>query len=265
MYNRIVPIMTDTEKQRAINKYSKHRPSLNWDIQNQKSVFMSGWNPLKGVNICFRDESETRGKISIIIEINTLSIRHGLSLTMATPYIPYICDDAQNSVIAYGYFFEKDPITKKINMMLRKKPFREREHITIYHNIQYFGLDHDEIVYGRRHILQSRFTLSNEWQDKALNTGVNLLYSGFRDFQYIVDLVNDFIQANKVREHLIPDVAHAFPLLNTISYEKYNISHNISVYMGEDGYMGHPNPNAIASIDDGEDDMATYVGDIVVV
>lgn len=186
-----------TEKQKAIHKYSKNKPILNWDISNQRGVFNSGWNPLKGVNVCFRDESESRGLMWIVIEINSSIFKCGLSLT-STPNIPMLCNDAQDDIIAYGYFFEKDPITRKINMMLRMKPFRNRERMVMYQNCQYFGLDYDEIlegdIFSRKHILQSRFTLSNEWQDKALCTGVNFLHKNFQDFKYAVDAINDFIQ-----------------------------------------------------------------------
>jgi len=256
-----------SNKQKAIHKYSKNKPILNWDISNQKSVFNSGWNPLKPINICFRDESETRGIMWIIIEINSPIFKRGLSLT-STPYIPYICKDANDDVIAYGFFFEKDPITKKINMMLRIKPFRNREHTVVYQNCQYFGLDYDEIlegnVFNRKHILQSRFTLSNEWQDKALCTGVNFLHKNFQDFKYVVDSINDFIQSNKIREHLVPEIAHAYPLLRPFRQIPAIITRDdLSLYLHEDGYLVHPTPMAVASIGDPDDD-ATYIPDIVI-
>ena len=235
MFNRIVPVMT--AQQKAIYKYSKNKPILNWDISNQQGVFNSGWNPLKGVNVCFRDESESRGLMWIVIEINSSIFRRGLSLTSA-PNIPFLCDDAKDDIIAYGYFFEKDPITKKINMMLRIKPFRNREHTVVYQNCQYFGLDYDEIlegnVFNRKHILQSRFTLSNEWQDKALCTGVNFLHKNFQDFKYVVDSINDFIQSNKIREHLVPEIAHAYPLLRAFRQIPAIITRDdLSLYLHE--------------------------------
>lgn len=262
-----MPIIT--EKQRAINKYSKNKPTLNWNINNQQGVFNSGWNPLKGINICFRDESEPRGLMWIVIEINSPIFKRGLSLT-STPNIPMLCNDAQDDIIAYGYFFEKDPVTKKINMMLRIKPFRGRERMITYQNCQYFGLDYDEILEGsvfqNQHIIQSRFTLSNEWQDKALCTGVNLLHKHFRDFKYVVDVINDFIQANKIREHLVPEVVNAFPLLKPIKQIPVLITrYDLALYLREDGYLGHPTPMAVASIGDLDmDDDATYIPNVVI-
>ena len=265
MFNRIVPVMT--AQQKAIYKYSKNKPILNWDISNQQGVFNSGWNPLKGVNVCFRDESESRGLMWIVIEINSSIFRRGLSLTSA-PNIPFLCDDAKDDIIAYGYFFEKDPVTRKINMMLRVKPFRGRERVVVYQNCQYFGLDYDEIlegdVFSNKRILQSRFTLSNEWQDKALCTGVNFLYKNFQDFKYVVDAINDFIQSNKIREHLVPDVVNAFPLLRPVRQIPAIIRRDdVALYLNEDGYLGHPTPMAVASIGDLDDD-ATYIPGVVI-
>ena len=253
MFNRVSPIIA--EKEAAIVKYSNNTPVLDWSIRNQRDILHSGWNPMKGVNICFCDESAINGRMWFIVEIHKPYFN--LNTLWKKINIPYICDDAQDSIIAYGYYFEKDPRTKKINMMFRNKPFRGRERVVIYHNCQYFALDFDEFLTGRTHrVIQSRFTLSNEWQDKTVVTGVNFIHPDFRDFAHIVDKINDFIQTNKIQEH-IPETIQAFPLLKLIRQipEEFIHAHDMSLYTNRDGYIGHPNPTAVATIEDPEDSI----------
>jgi len=200
------------KKEKVLLKYSKNKPTLNWDANNKKGVYYSGWNPLCGINICFQEDSDN-DMMRIIIEINTLCSS-------------YICHDTKNRIVAFEYLFKKDSETKKINMTFRMKPFKENEHIVVYKDCKYFGLDYDydEIIKYNPFLLanitktkvQSRFTISNDWQDKTLSTGVNFLHHQFKDFKYVTEYINEFIQNHIVREHLIPENIKAYPLLNIV-------------------------------------------------
>jgi hypothetical protein len=212
--------------------YSKNKPILNWNTNNKRSIYYSDWNSLKGINICFCDESETKNKISIIIEINTLILKRGFSI-LFNPYIPYLCNDAQNGIIAFGYFFEKNPETKKMNMTLRIKSLHDKEQTVVYKDCEYFAINYDNIytpiknTFNSNCILQSYFTISNEWQDKSLRTGVNFADKSFQDFKHVVEKVNNFIQNNKIKEHLIPDFIMAYPLLDIFKYSSSQQSNHV--------------------------------------
>ena len=84
---------------------------LRWGDTDVSGVSASGWNPFKGANVCFMDESATKEKISLIIEPPA----PGTTLTVASifciPYWPIICQAISAKSEAHGYFFEKNPTT----------------------------------------------------------------------------------------------------------------------------------------------------------
>ena len=260
MFRRVSPVsnVQGVLRKRAIQKYKKNKPSLNWEVTNNKGILYSGWNPLKGINICFVDRSATNDMMCIFIEVNVPIFKHGLSTT-SQPNIPFLCNDIGDGSIAFGYFFEKDPVTRHINLMVRTKHFRETEHVVVYRNCQYFGLDYDDILVPEsnrinsdmKHIIQSRFIVSNEWQDKTLRTGVNLLYRTFQDFQYVVEAVNDFIQDNMVKEHLVPGVVNAYPVLRVVRrLPDLFTPETVRMLLYQEEIIHRITPNAVAEYND---------------
>jgi hypothetical protein len=213
MAHKISPMMSAREM--TIKRYSKSKPYLNWDKSNRNGILRSGWNPLRGINICFNDESQTNNRMSIIIELNAPMYHTGLS-KMHPTHVPFVTKEFNHKIVAFGYFFEQDRNSKEINLILRIKPFYEKEYIILYRDCNYFGICYENIALDSKHIFESKFVISNDWQDKAIKTVINFYHKSFRDFHYVVEAVNDFIQNNKMKEHMIPEFARAFPMLNVV-------------------------------------------------
>jgi hypothetical protein len=98
-----------------------------------------------------------------------------------------------------------------------------KERKVVYKNCGYFGLERERIPLTennesavRDFLEESKFVVSNEWQEKALGTGVNFCHKAFADFHFVVELVNDFIQKAKVDANAVPEVAHAYPMLHLL-------------------------------------------------
>jgi hypothetical protein len=84
-----------------------------------------------------------------------------------------------------------------------------------YQDCLYFGLEYDQ----EDDILMSKFVVSNEWQDKALSTGINFATTECQ-FQYIVKYINHYIQQH--RKQYIP---RAYPKLITLEEYQQGNSH----------------------------------------
>ena len=122
LYNEVISEADD--RTRAIEKYSRHKPGLKWGPHDHKGVYGSGWNPLRGVNICFKDESLTENRMWFVIELPFPGITMtGVSVLML-PCIPFMYKQMVTSAVAIGYFFNRDPITGKVNLQYRMKPFQ---------------------------------------------------------------------------------------------------------------------------------------------
>jgi hypothetical protein len=122
MRSRIIPEVDQRAK--AIEKYSRGKPGLKWGSNDHKGVFGSGWNPLRGVNIYFRDESETKDRMWFVIELPAPGITmSGVSLLML-PCLPLMYKYMASNAVAIGYFFDRNPQTGKVDLLYRLKPFR---------------------------------------------------------------------------------------------------------------------------------------------
>jgi len=111
----------EVEQQKSIKKYKKNVPTLDWsDTFDQKDIWHTGWNPLAGINVCFKEDYTTDNeKLSIIIE------RQAMRNTVA---------------FAIGCFFAKDPKTGFMALTYRVKPLHGAEHAVVYYDINYFGM-----------------------------------------------------------------------------------------------------------------------------
>jgi hypothetical protein len=73
------------------------------------------------------------------------------------------------------------------------------EHRVVYNDVVYFGLAREVQPHETPGavVVDSKFIVSNEWQDKALRTCVNLCHPMYADVLPIVDLANDFVQRHR--------------------------------------------------------------------
>jgi hypothetical protein len=98
--------------------------------------------------------------------------------------------------------------------------FSGKEHAILYRDCCYFGLETEKVYTSatRRdlYVEETKFVISNEWQDKALGTGINFYRSKYSDFAYIVEYINDFIQRTKVEAQVVPDAVRAYPMLKLV-------------------------------------------------
>jgi hypothetical protein len=95
--------------------------------------------------------------------------------------------------------------------------------MVVYKNCGYFGLESErvpspKITESECNDLneESKFIVSNEWQDKALGTGVNFCHKAFADFHFVVEFINEFIQKAKVDANAVPEVTQAYPMLRLL-------------------------------------------------
>jgi hypothetical protein len=120
--SKIIP--ESDERKRAIDKYSRRKPRLKWGTDDQRGVLGSGWNPLSGVNICFRDESETKNRMWFVIELPAPGMTmSGVSLLML-PCLPLMYSHMASNAVAIGCFFVRDTVTGQVDLLYRLKPFR---------------------------------------------------------------------------------------------------------------------------------------------
>ena len=107
-------------QQKSIKKYKNNVPTLDWsDSYAQKDIWHTGWNPLAGINVCFKEDyTPDNETLSIIIE------RQAMRNTVA---------------FAIGCFFAKDPKTGFMALTYRVKPLHGAEHAVVYYDINYFG------------------------------------------------------------------------------------------------------------------------------
>ena len=212
--NKTHPMMN--LEQKIITKYSQNIPYLDWSANNRNGVYKSGWNPFKGINICFRDELEKKNMVWFTIEISPNPVTSTMSMMpLLSSYMN------PEDIFAMGFFFIRDPETNEVDLLYRMKPFNGRERTVQYHDCRYFGIGTEYVPINTRRILRSRFAkmskfiVSNEWQDKALQTGLNLFHKNYEDFVHIVNYINNVIQISIVNSNVSSDV-QAFPLLQVI-------------------------------------------------
>ena len=117
---KIILTKEELEQQKAIIKYLAHVPTLDWsDASDKKDIWHTGWNPLAGINVCFKEDlSPDNEKLSIIIERQAMR---------------------NNVAFAIGCFFAKDPKTGYMALTYRVKPLHGAEHAVVYYDINYFG------------------------------------------------------------------------------------------------------------------------------
>jgi hypothetical protein len=134
MYNTKNRISPDIhERIRAIQKYSQRKPALKWGPHDNDGVVGSGWNPLRGVNVAFSDESATKDMMWFVIELPAPGMSmSGLSL-LALPCLPLMYKHMMANAVAVGYFFSRDRHTGKVDFLYRLKPFKGPYIYTYYH------------------------------------------------------------------------------------------------------------------------------------
>lgn len=201
--SRIAPTMDDNDLQLVINKYSKKKPTINWN--NKNSIYKSGWSISHNmkVNICLIDEIKTMNKISFIIEY---------------PYTYNRCKYLElKKMICMKYIFEINESTGLVNMLYRVKKFYEEEHCVLYKDCKYFGLRKDAKYNDNKLIIQHSFIISNDNQDKSLLSYINFDYD-FQDFNICINYINDFIQTAIKRYNYCNNIhlQPAYPLLENI-------------------------------------------------
>jgi hypothetical protein len=208
--NKVIPEMACTPTEHAIQKYSRNNPILNWD--NDRGL-RSGWNlfrVLKTNNVCFRDETKDSNRMWFVIEYPTKKC----------------CLFDNNHLYALGFFFVRHP-AGHIDLMYRIKTHQGREFQCIYKDCIYFGVENEM----DENILRSKFVVSNEWQEKAMSTGINFLQNPFSDFLYVVEYINEFIQASRTFRN---QMSVAFPLLKAPSQLKAIEDEIVSVHFADD-------------------------------
>lgn len=196
---------------RAIAKYSRQKPELRWGPNDRFGVSTSRtshWNPLKGVNISFQDDSKMFDRMWFVIELPAPSKTFQMVSIDMAPSFPISHHELTSNAIALGFFFNKNCHTGKVDLLYRLKPFKGKEHSILYRDCCFFDLDTEKIYPS---VEESKFVISNECQDTVLGTGVNLCSSKYSDFAYVVQFINDFIQRTRTQTRV-----KAYPILKLV-------------------------------------------------
>ena len=96
------------------------KPNLRWREEDSKGVTGSGWSPFKGANLYFLDETDSKAKISLIIEPAAPGVFYSIAGVLCVPCWPYFCKGVSSKAEAHGYFFELNPETGQLTMMLKQ-------------------------------------------------------------------------------------------------------------------------------------------------
>lgn len=228
--NIVLPVGELSPKEIASEKYKKNRPYYPWGKYDRNSVLSYSNQSFHNIQISFSDHRYVTNCIWFTIEIPQHTQRQmqwinkvlfGKKPEEQIPMRPELfCGTIlplNSNIAAIGFFFERNPQTGKVNMTLREKYFHGQDRCVIYYDCNYFGLDYEYVYSSLDEIpkKESKFVVSNSWQDKAIASGLNLYHPEFEDFQYIVEIINDFIQENRGDE-----IPVALPCLNCGHKEK---------------------------------------------
>ena len=143
---KVIFTQEELDQQKSIKKYKSNVPTLDWsDTYIQKDIWHTGWNPLAGINVCFK-EDYTLGneKLSIIIERQAMR---------------------NNVAFAIGCFFAKDPKTGYMALTYRVKPLHGAEHSVVYYDINYFGNETSLLTSLKYLQTLTSYTYSNHFLD----------------------------------------------------------------------------------------------------
>lgn len=223
--NRISPISDYREKGLVIDsivKYSSNTPILSWQgiEKNHRG------NKNYPVNICFTDESKIKNKMWFVIEFPQNRFES---------FVKKLTRKNYNPPIGLGYFFYKNMETKTVDLLFSVMSLDGNEHQVLYKDCKYFGIYSDNIKIVNKSFItkykkESKFMVSNDWQDKSIDTGVNMYNKEFIDFHNIIIYINKFIQ-NSINEFHSTEIPHAFPLLKTIKRRNcFRSNHNHIIF-----------------------------------
>ena len=101
--------MVNRAQDEAIDITTSAEPLLHWGKNDVTKVSPASKIHSRGANICFKDESSTDSRITIIIEPPTSGSRFSFSKLVRAPILPYW--QPIRKVEAHGYFFEKNKET----------------------------------------------------------------------------------------------------------------------------------------------------------
>lgn len=192
-----VGIEDDTRNLDTI-RYTKNTPLLDWGYTNvtNKPLFK------KKINICFCDNRITRNQMYILIEF------------------PY------KNCLGVGIFIEKKGSI--IEIVLRKKEHKKKDHIVLYKDCKFIGLN-SHLVYDLYNNVNIEYSIvvSNNWQDKTLFAMI-LSDSEVNDFKNMIDYINDYIQ-DIVAETTVNNEPLVTPLLNVIKEHEFESEKNIAI------------------------------------
>ena len=102
-------MMVNRAQNEAVNITTSTEPLLYWGNDEISKVSPARKNHPRGANICFKDESSTDSKITLIIEPPISGSLFTFSKFIRAPILPYW--QPIHKIEAQGYFFEKNKET----------------------------------------------------------------------------------------------------------------------------------------------------------
>ena len=95
---------------------SSSQTLLQWGDKDNQGITSSGGKLKKKGHVFFKDESMTKGRITLIIEPPTPSATVTLAISVCDRYLPARSAKFGSRSVAHGYFFERNSMTGNLDL-----------------------------------------------------------------------------------------------------------------------------------------------------
>jgi hypothetical protein len=205
-------------------KSPKHRlrsePQLRWGEGEKRGITESGWSPFMKTAVTFMNLSRDYGRMALIIEPRVPSVvSAGLSV-LCNSYMPEMGARLAPNVEAHGFFFVRNPLTGKVDMMHRIKPFTgQHEDRRVYRDCTYFEMESKpsgKTESEKSNEMGYSFGLTSQYSDKLFHVPVVLKQPVVAKILAAVEVINEFLNSSDCGCHT-PTASRIFPTLDPLT------------------------------------------------
>jgi hypothetical protein len=198
----------------------RSQPRLRWGEQDKGGIGASGWSPSWRTTVTFVSNTMTSGRVTLIIEPSL-----GVISSCCLPFWPMIGSYLRmRGVEAQGFFFVRNPITGKVDVMHRVKTLRkEKEERRVYRDCTFVAIKpetsrvDDDDFGGDENPGGYSFTLTSQYSDKQLHISAHFSKVLFKKVAAAVDIINEFLCKEDNSGRHTPTASRIFPTLSPLN------------------------------------------------